>query len=169
MSTDCPSCCPDCLITKPTSCCSDSPFALPKLLRAGTVTLKVSADIRQGICNHNHAEDDWHHFDAFAIVSRLTDPQCAIFCRELDFLVKQSFISVTHRYSDDSQIILRIYLIPYDLPNVQGKLRVRKSSVLNPAKRYMRTLLSRIIQNHDGWLGLQPARDSKELIPERIV
>jgi hypothetical protein len=66
-------------------------------------------------------------------------------------------------------MLLRIYLIPYDLPNVQGKLRVRKSSILNPAKRYMRTLLSRIIQDYDGWRGLPPSGDAKELIPERIV
>ena len=169
MSTDCPSCCPDCLITKPTSPRSDSPYALPKLLQAGTVTLNVSADICHAICNHNHAEDDWHHFDESGISSRLNDPQCTIFCRELEFLVKQSFISVTFRCSDDGQIILRIYLIPFDLPNVQGKLRVRKSNILNPAKRYMRTLLSQIIQDQNEWLGLPPTGDAKELIPERIV
>jgi len=47
---------------------------------------------------------------------------------------------------------LRIYFIPYDLPNVQGKLRVRKENVLNPAKRYMRNLVPRISQD---WMGLE--------------
>jgi hypothetical protein len=161
MSAECPFCCPDCLSTKPTSCCSHSPYALPNLLQAGTVTLNVSADIRHDICDHNHAEDDWHRFDASGITSRLVDPQSIAFCQELDFLVKQSFISVTYRYSANGQMTLRIYLIPYDLPNVQGKLRVRKSNVLNPAKRYMRTLLSRIIQDHHGWLGLPSYRGCK--------
>lgn len=168
MSMDCPSCCPDCLTTKPTACSSNPPYALPNLLRAGTVSLNVSADICHVICDHNHAEDDWHHFDASGI-SRLTDPQYTSFCRELDFLIKQSFISVTYRCSDNGQIILRIYFIPYDLPHVQGKLRIRKGNILNPGKRYMRALFSRIVQDQDSWLGLSPTGYVKELIPEKLV
>jgi hypothetical protein len=164
MSTDCPSCCP-----KPTSCSSVSPYALPNLLQAGTITLPVPADIRHTICDHKRAEDDWHYFDASGMISRFNDPQDTILCRELDFLVKQSFLSVTYRCADDGRMVLRIYLIPYDLPDVQGKLRVRKSNILNTAKRYMRTLLSRIIQDHNGWLGLPLTADARELIPDRVV
>ena len=166
MSTDCPSCCADCSVRNLTLCSSDSPYALRNLLQAGTITLAVSGPL---VCDHgSHAEDGWHHFDESEIISHLSEPQCAVFCRELDFLINHSFISVTYRRANDGWIVLRIYLIPYDLPNVQGKLRVRKSIVLNPAKRYMRSLLARIVQDQSGWLGLSP-RDGNDLIPEIIV
>jgi hypothetical protein len=142
---------------------------LRNLLQAGTIALNVRAEITHDICVHKHAEDGWHPFDASALLPRLSDPKHTVFCRELDFLIKQSFISITYHCADNGSMVLRIYLIPYDLPNVQGKLRVRKNNVLKPAKRFMCSLLFRIVQDPNGWMGLPLTGDAKTLIPERTV
>ncbi|KAG6817776.1 hypothetical protein H0H87_003184 [Tephrocybe sp. NHM501043] len=62
-------------------------------------------------------------------------------------------------------VILRIYIIPYDLANVQGQLRIRKKDILSPARRYLRRLLPLIIQDRETWmLGSPPRSVSQTLI-----
>lgn len=173
MTKSCSSCCLDCQqATSPATsfpAVPNTPFALGNLLQAGTVNLNISPEIRQAICDHHHDEDDWHEFKPTMLIPRLTDPQYVDFCHELEFLSRQRFITVTYRCLDDGQLILRIYLIPYDLVNVQGRLRIRKDNILNPAKRYMRTLLPKILQDLDTWNGLPLPRNAKELVPEVLV
>ena len=167
MSNECSSCCLDCLQTtpgtKPPS--TDTPYALHNLLQAGTITLYVSPDVRNVICDHNHAEDEWHTFDATPVIPLLNDSRTIEFCREMGFLMQQHFLSITYRCLDNQKLILRVYLIPYDLGNVQGKLRVRKDNILNPAKRYLRNLLPRISQDFGRWRDGLSMESGKELIP----
>jgi hypothetical protein len=66
---------------------------------------------------------------------------------------------------DNQKLILRVYLIPYDLANVQGKLRVRKDNILNPAKRYLRNLLPIISQDFGKWRDGLSTESEKQLIP----
>lgn len=89
-----------------------------------------------------------------------------MFCQELAFLVKERFISVTYRATYDGALAIRIYIIPHDLSNGQGALRIRKESVLNPAKRYMRSLLPRISQNVEKWNGLEKTLEDYLLLPD---
>jgi len=173
MTKYCPSCCLDCqqAISSGTSfpAVPNTPFALGNLLQAGTVTLNISPEIRQAICDHHHAEDDWHEFKPTTLIPMLADSQYMDFCGELEFLTRQRFVAVTYRCSENGQLILRVYLIPYDLVNVQGRLRIRKDNILNPARRYMRNLLPKIIQDLDTWDGLPLARNAKELVSEVLV
>ena len=73
--------------------------------------------------------------------------------RQLDFLAKHSFIAATCRLDAvATTLFVRIYLIPWDLPGVHGKLRVRDEvSVVAPARRHLRSLLTEIVQDDDAW------------------
>ncbi|KAG6873801.1 hypothetical protein C0995_011026 [Termitomyces sp. Mi166 len=63
-------------------------------------------------------------------------------------------------------VIMRVYIIPHDLANVQGQLRIRKKEILGPARRSLRKLLPRLIQDQTSWLeGTVPPDFSPRLIP----
>ena len=166
MSIWCPSCCGSCFVAEISSEPSDgSPYSLGNLLSVGSVFVKLGIEPQHLICDHRHAQDGWHYFSAHSVIPYLSDSEDISFCRQIEFLVKHRFIMATYRATYDAAMALRIYLIPYDLPNVQGKLRVRGESVLAPAKRYLRQLLPRIINNEEIWNGLEPTGEISALIP----
>ncbi|KAJ8456942.1 hypothetical protein ONZ45_g18517 [Pleurotus djamor] len=39
-------------------------------------------------------------------------------------------------------LTVRVYLVPYDLPNVKGTLQMRPTNILAPARRYLKSLLA---------------------------
>jgi len=149
----CCSCCSSCFVLPLSAGESTSPYALKNLLSIGTLILPVSAKTQHNFCEHIHAEDGWHRFQETALLPHLESAEEITFCKELGFLVKQRFISATYHCRNDDQMLIRVYLIPYDLPNIHGGLRIRKQNVLSPAKRYMRNLLHRISRNLDSWNG----------------
>lgn len=146
-----------------------TPYSLSNLLPVGNVFVKLGVELQQLICDHAHAQDGWHNFNAHSIIPHLSDPEDISFCRQIEFLVKHRFIVATYRTAHDATMTLRIYLIPYDLSNVQGKLRVRAENILAPAKRYLRHLLPRIISNDELWDGLEPTGEVAALIPNPKV
>jgi hypothetical protein len=121
------------------------PFSLQNLLPAGTLTLPISRD-------HAYSAEGWHTFVGKALLPHLTD-QDETLCRHLDFLVEHEFLSIECKIGDSgTALILRIYLVPYDLPGVQGKLRVRdESSVLKPARTCLGNVLPQIVQEKCLW------------------
>lgn len=165
MSTWCPSCCAGCFVADiPSDVPDGSPYSLENLLSVGNVFVNLGIEPQHLICDHTHAEDGWHYFNAHSIIPHLSESEDISFCRQIEFLVKHRFIMATYR-AHEVIMALRIYLIPYDLSNVQGKLRVRGESVLAPAKRYLRQLLPRIISNEEIWNGLEPTGKIIALIP----
>lgn len=165
MSLWCPSCCASCFAAEiPSEPSNRTPYSLQNLLPVGNVFVKLGIEPQHLICDHTHAEDGWHNFNAHSIIPHLSDPEDISFSRQIEFLVKQRFIVATYR-AHGVIMALRIYLIPYDLSNVQGKLRVRAENVLAPAKRYLRQLLPRIVNNGEIWNGLEPTGDVTALIP----
>jgi hypothetical protein len=108
--------------------------------------------MRELSCNHLHVEDSWHPFQYNIFKDHLAVNHANI-CREIDFLVQHRFVSVTYYLGAFPRMFLRIYIIPFDLANVQGELRVRKEIILGPARRYLRKLLPMITQDHDNWNG----------------
>ncbi|KAG6864745.1 hypothetical protein C0991_007420 [Blastosporella zonata] len=65
-------------------------------------------------------------------------------------------------------VALRIYLIPYDLPNVQGKLRIRKKDILGPARRSLRRLFPLVVQDQESWMyGTTPPEFSPRLVSNK--
>lgn len=156
----CPSCCASCFICMPPlPSTSSSPFALQNLLPLGTTSFNIPVEIDHQICQHSHAEDGWHVFQAHLVLPHLSDPVDIVRCQGLAFLSKEHFISTTYRSNPYGLMDVRVYLIPYDLPNVHGRLRLRKEGVLGPGRRYMRSLLPKVSQSNDRWLGEKTTGD----------
>ncbi|KAG6849539.1 hypothetical protein H0H93_007627 [Arthromyces matolae] len=62
-------------------------------------------------------------------------------------------------------VILRVYLIPYDLSNSGGKLRRRKKEILSQASRLLKKMLPKIIQDESSWRLGTPSPSLPRLIP----
>ncbi|KAF8163635.1 hypothetical protein B0H34DRAFT_781279 [Crassisporium funariophilum] len=144
---------------------SQPAYALHNLLQGGSLTLGFGVELQHLICDHSHAEDGWHHFEPHSVIPHLSKPEDISLCQELKFLAKNLFISATCRSTPEGALAIRIYLIPYDLSNVQGKLRIRPENVVGPAKRFLRKLLPRITSNAEKWAGREPVRKDVPLIP----
>ena len=152
----CPSCCLDCGSGTPIlSSSSNDPFALANLLPAGT--LHLSLVLNDYVCDHSHLEDGWHPLKTDLVLQNLTSEEDDPLLREMAFLVKHAFISCSCRLGQNgNSLTIRVYLIPYDLSNVQGRLRVRdESTVLAPSRRYLKALLQRLAQDSDLWEGAE--------------
>ncbi|KIL67165.1 hypothetical protein M378DRAFT_191789 [Amanita muscaria Koide BX008] len=153
----CPSCCQLCRDLQVSPSNNDSPFDLKNLIPVGVVNIDVldeDGETAAALCVHTHAEDDWHAFHGSALLTHLTSMADDSFCKELDFLIQHHFVSATYRFDDNRRsIIVRIYLIPYDLPNVQGRLRLRKEAISSPARRHLSALLPRIRCCREDWDG----------------
>ena len=153
----CSSCCSSCLSSSPSiDGAAATPFSLKNLLAAGTVFLPTpnSEDAlkdRETRCSHIHAEDGWH-----VLVNVVWPSSLAM---EIHFLVIHDFIRATYRCVNDG-VILRIYAVPFDLPHVKGRLRVRKENIVSPARGYLRTLFSQVNTDSRVWEGVRIAAAS---------
>ncbi|KAF9484636.1 hypothetical protein BDN70DRAFT_872149 [Pholiota conissans] len=167
-SSWCPSCCGSCFVSSPPASTSDSPFALRHLLALGTILVNLHVAFEHQICDHTHAEDGWHYFKGHSVVPHLSNPTDIELCQKLDYLVQGQFIAATYRSNSIGLMDVRVYLIPYDLANIKGKLRVRKESILNSARMYLRNLLPQISQNTERWMGVTPmGGDISVLMPTK--
>lgn len=163
----CPSCYQACQDSSPNSLPPGSPYALESLLPTGTVAISIRPS--QTFCDHTHSQDGWHAFRGDALLEHLADQEDDRLCREIDFLTNHRFISATFRICSSKTLFVRIYLIPYDLCRVQGKLRVRKDNVLSPARRYLRALLPRVVRDQGNWQGYEPSTRDSPFLPHCIV
>ena len=149
-NNSCRICCSSC-----TSGSVPSPHNDPvrNLLPAGTLSLPISQTELESICNHSHSIEDWHPFLGEALLPYLTDHEDETLCRHLSFLVEHKFLSVQCKIGDSGKVlVLRTYIIPFDLPGAQGKLRVRdEASVLKPARLCLRNVVPRILQDENLW------------------
>lgn len=129
------------------------PFAVQNLLPAGILSLPIPQTDLRNICDHSHTDGGWHTFLGESLLPQLTDQENETLCRHLDFLIQHKFLVVQCKIGDSgTALILRVYIIPYDLPGVQGKLRVRdEATVLRPARVCMRNVMPRIIQEKSLW------------------
>lgn len=165
----CPSCCSSCFIDPPHPAdITDSPFALRKLLAAGTIHLQLNTLSQHQVCAHSHAEDDWHILQPSRLLTHIKEEVELTLCRELDFLIHHEFLLATYREFNDMMSI-RIYIVPYDLANVQGRLRNRKEAIVSPARRYFQRLLPRISQDIASWNGVGLASGVRPLFSDLPV
>ncbi|KAJ7193843.1 P-loop containing nucleoside triphosphate hydrolase protein [Mycena pura] len=136
---------------------SDSPWCLRNFLSYGTLSVGLlpyaAEQLRQDI-DKSFAEDGWGVFVAQRVLQHLENPEDDLTLRELDFLVQQKFVFASVSLPTSNHLIIRIYLIPYDLPGVQGQLRVRKEVILLPARRRMADLLPKLSRSPQCWDGL---------------
>ena len=130
------------------------PFELSNLLPAGILTLTVSGHSRN--LSHTVFREVWPAFDQEVANSLrpFCSPKDATLLESLSFLVTHEFARVTSSFlSTHSLLLLRVYLIPYDLPGVQGRLMNRQEQILVHYRRSMKAILPRIIIDDDYWRG----------------
>lgn len=120
---------------------AQDPFSLDNLLSAGTITVDVH-DYHLP-CVHIHANDAWHPvpFRQLSIY-----PEDDVF-RMISFLTEHRFLRATCCLGTSRALYIRIYIIPTDLPNVQGILRRRSKAVLKEGVHYLQLLLPMIVQS----------------------
>src|ERR1700722_6476972 len=157
----CPSCCASCisLTPRPSLAIPSSPLTLSNFLPAGTI--RIESPFRNR-CDHAHAEDGRHSFTPKANEEEA-----------LAFLIEHKFVSATCRLTGETpNLLIRVYLIPFDLQNYGGKLRNRdEAKVLAPARKYLTALLPKISQDPAAWNGDldSVSRASKTLLSLTIV
>lgn len=147
------------------------PFELSNLLPAGVLALTLSSP------DHNHPHivfgEPWATFDRGT--ARSLHPFCSsqdtVVLEGLSFLVEHEFARVALNFlSPRGLLLLRVYLIPYDLPGVQGRLMNRQEHILGHYKRYMREILPKLISNIDYWRGAEVLPPNPSLfLPPSLV
>ncbi len=157
MAISCPSCqCCDtcCALGAARASTSTGLNSLKNLLPIGALTIQLPHGFSIP-CSHAHAEDDWHGLGVNEIRSftSLGHDDNSILA-EIGFLMENEFIVATYR-SSNTRMLLRIYLVPYDLPGMGGRLKCRKKHVVSRARRALSVLMLKV-QASD-WQGPLPA------------
>ena len=131
------------------------PFELPNLIPAGVLVLTLSG-LRQNLPGVVFREA-WSAFDSETEKMSLRpfcSPKDAALLEGLSFLVTHEFARVTSNFlSLHNLLLLRVYIVPYDLPGVQGRLMNRQEYILARYRRYMKDMLPRIVSDDDYWKG----------------
>jgi hypothetical protein len=147
------------------------PFELSNLLHAGVLALTLSG-LDQ---NHSHAvfSGAWTTFNHETARSHhpFCCPQDIALLKSLSFLIKHEFARITSNFLPLHRLILlRLYLIPFDLPGVQGRLMKRQEQILVQYRRFLKEILPRIIRDGDYWSGadMLPPNPSL-LLPRSLV
>ncbi|KAH8099642.1 hypothetical protein BXZ70DRAFT_942710 [Cristinia sonorae] len=65
-----------------------------------------------------------------------------------EFVATQTYLRST---ATSTTLVWRVYLIPYDLPGVHGRLRRRDKKVLDDARSALRTVLPHVARNSHEW------------------
>ncbi|KAJ3846868.1 hypothetical protein EV368DRAFT_52122 [Lentinula lateritia] len=136
---------------------SSSPFALCNLLQAGTVQIELKS--KNMPCFHTHAEDGWHLFNEVDF-NDMVQASFEHLLESLQVLTSQRLMVATfcvnNVHSDMPSLIIRIYLVPYDLPGMNGSLsyHARKREHAQGhglARRHMSILLPQIRRDQLSW------------------
>ena len=147
------------------------PFELSNLLPAGVLALTLSG-LDQDL-PHAVSGEMWHTFDQETdrALRPFCSPQDTSVLNSLSFLVEHEFSRVTSKFSSlHALLFLRIYLIPYDLPGVQGRLMNRQEHILSHYRRSMKDILPKIINEGEYWRGADvlPPNPSLFLPPSSV-
>lgn len=147
------------------------PFELSNLLPAGVLALTLSSPDRSP--PHIVFGETWATFNRGTAGSLhpFCSPRDIIVLESLSFLVEHEFARVALNFlSPCSLLLLRVYLIPYDLPGVQGRLMNRQEHILGHYKRSMREILPNLINDIDYWRGAEALPPNPSLfLPPSLV
>jgi len=130
------------------------PFELSNLLPAGVITLTLSGPDKNLL--HPVFLELWRAFDddTASNLRSFCSPRDATLLEGLSFLVAHDFARITSSFlSLRTILLLRVYLIPYDLPGVQGRLMNRQEHTLVRYRRSLKDILPRISNDNDYWRG----------------
>lgn len=135
---------------------SSNPFALCNLLQAGTVQIELKS--KNMPCCNTHGEDGWHLFNEIDLNGKV-QASSENLLESLQILISQRLMLATfcvnNVHSDMPSIVIRIYLVPYDLPGMNGSLsyhaRKREAQGHGLARRHMSILLPQIRRDQLSW------------------
>lgn len=142
-----------------------SPFSLHNLLAAGTVVEELDQQPAP-LSNASQCEDGWFSSPCVYTLLQKQTSHCLL------FLEKNEYIRMTYSLRE-SRLVLRIYLVPFDLPGVRGRLRLdrRPVNVKIVAQQHLLHLISKLDQNQSAWVGdlsnTQPPRRILDWTPVR--
>lgn len=139
------------------------PFELSNLLPAGVLALtlfSLDQDLPRVV-----SQAEWSAFDKETANGLHThcSPEDATLLKNLSFLVVHDFARVTSKFSSPHSLLLRVYLTPYDLPGVQGRLMNRQEHILVGYRRSLKKILPRLSSGGDYW------KDADLLLPNPSV
>ncbi|KAI0086370.1 SNF2 family N-terminal domain-containing protein [Irpex rosettiformis] len=123
------------------------PYDLSHFLPAGTLVLPIAA-------TNIHCFGHWHTFcaETESDLAKLMQPKHKSLMRGLRFLTSQKFLAATFFCSDF--LMIRVYLIPFDLARVEGALRRRnETAILAPARKLLRDVFSNLYCDPESWQG----------------
>lgn len=130
------------------------PPEISKLLRAGVLVVMPSVLDKNLL--HAVFREVWQTLnrDTINIFRPFCSRQDITLLGGLSFLIEHEFAHVTSNFLTlQSLILFRVYLIPFDLPGVQGRLMNRQEHILVQYRRLMKDILPRIINDNDYWEG----------------
>ncbi len=130
----------------------DNPYCV---LAAGTINIELGTTTHTDICEHSYMADGWHRIYRLSQMLECTDTKDRRLINDMDFLQTHEFIVTSAILAPSTNVLIfRIWLVPYDLPNVQGRLRRRhETKILAPARKAMRRLIPLINQDPAIWSG----------------
>lgn len=147
------------------------PFGDSNLLHAGVLVVTLSS--LDNDTSHAMFQEGWHAFsrETANILDPLCSPQDIALLGNLSFLIEHEFALVTSNFSSHHcLILLRVYLVPFDLPGVQGRLMNRQDQVLGQYRRFVKEILPRIINDGDYWRGADALPPNPSLfLPPSLV
>jgi len=130
------------------------PFEFSNLLPAGVLALTISG--LDWNLSHPVSPEIWPTLDQETAhgLHPFCLPQDLAILESLSFLVEHEFARVTSKFLTlHSLLLLRVYLVPYDLPGVQGRLMKRQEHILGHYRRYLREILPKLIKDAEYWRG----------------
>lgn len=130
------------------------PFELSNLLHAGVLVVTLSGLDK----NQSHAafQEVWPALNEETVdtLRPFCSPKNPTLLEGLSFLIKHEFALVTSKLlSSHCLVLLRVYLVPFDLPGVQGRLMNRQEHTLIQYRRFLKEILPKIINDGDYWEG----------------
>ena len=123
----------------------NDPFALCNLFAAGTICVDVSRVAPE----LHRTNGTWTSLSGYSVHLIYGDETLS---RSLDYLIEHQYIRASYRLSTTGCFLyIRIYLIPRDLSNVQGRLRNVGETVKKEARKCLQLVLGRLVQSKYSW------------------
>ncbi|KZT27320.1 hypothetical protein NEOLEDRAFT_1110673 [Neolentinus lepideus HHB14362 ss-1] len=166
MVSVCSLCCIDCRDSAPEVISYEGRYSLANYLPVGVIVFDFLDDELH--CNHTHCEDGWHTFSGQVYLRHAKKGE-DVLLRWIDFLTANRFIIPTCRQAEGRRILyVRVYIIPFDLPGVQGTLRARNPDTVKEAGKAIRAIMGRIIQDDSLWQGYVPDGAARPIFSREI-
>lgn len=105
------------------------------------------------------AEDGWYIFKDFLGLRTCVEEGRVWLLDCLLFLQTNAFVQATYTILSNVKLMVRIYLVPYDMPGSKGALRNRdEMKVMMPGRKALRGLLAHLSKDAASWMGSEGSK-----------